>query len=243
MYSFSPKPPSRPGWHVTLSGIPSAIQYNLLFFECGKNLCRLPRWLSGNPPANAGDVGSIPGLGRSTGEGSGNPPQYSRLENPTDRGAWRATVRGVAKSQTRLSDWTTTACVDEASEMSVVVSGIFRLCQEEIHCPWRTESKCPWPLRKQTQAWLKDSLKFCTSRYQSLWSVSWAWDKAAGPPWSSIHSPVPPSGNLWDLIKEGILNSVTFLWFKEPKITVHNYIDIHFLFLSTCIKMQEAFGL
>ena len=60
--------------------------------------------MSMNPPANAGDVGSIPGLGRSTGEGSGNPPQYSRLENPTDRGAWRATVRGVAKSQTRLSD-------------------------------------------------------------------------------------------------------------------------------------------
>ena len=41
-----------------------------------------------NPPANAGDVGYIPGLGRSTGEGSGNPVQYSCLGNPTDRGAW-----------------------------------------------------------------------------------------------------------------------------------------------------------
>ena len=53
-----------------------------------------------NPPANAGDVevGSIPGLGRSPGEGHGNPLQYSILENPVDRGAWRATVHGFAKS-------------------------------------------------------------------------------------------------------------------------------------------------
>ena len=50
---------------------------------------------------NAGDPGSIPGLGRSPGEGNGNPLQYSCLENPMDRGAWRATVHGVAKSQTR----------------------------------------------------------------------------------------------------------------------------------------------
>ena len=55
-----------------------------------------------NPPANAGDVGSIPGLGRSPGEGNGNPLQYSCLEHPMDRGAWWATVHGVAKSQTRL---------------------------------------------------------------------------------------------------------------------------------------------
>ena len=58
-----------------------------------------------NPPANAGDVrdaSSIPGLGRSPGEGHGNPLQYSCLENPMDRGAWWDTVHGVAKSQTRL---------------------------------------------------------------------------------------------------------------------------------------------
>ena len=46
---------------------------------------------------NAGYPGSIPGLGRSTGEGNGNPLQYSCLENPMDRGAWQATVHGVAK--------------------------------------------------------------------------------------------------------------------------------------------------
>ena len=54
---------------------------------------------------NAGDPGSIPGLGRSPGEGNGNPLQYSYLENPVDRGAWRATVYGVTKSWTRLSDF------------------------------------------------------------------------------------------------------------------------------------------
>jgi len=56
-----------------------------------------------NPPANAGDVGdtaSIPGSGRSPGERNGNPLQYSCLENPKNRGAWWATVHGVAKNQT-----------------------------------------------------------------------------------------------------------------------------------------------
>ena len=55
---------------------------------------------------NAGDLGSIPGLGRSPGEGNGNPLQYSCLENSMDRGAWWAIVHGVAKSRTRLSDFT-----------------------------------------------------------------------------------------------------------------------------------------
>ena len=50
-----------------------------------------------NPPANARDMGSIPGLGRSPGEGNGYPLQYSCLGNPTDREAWRATVHRVAK--------------------------------------------------------------------------------------------------------------------------------------------------
>ena len=53
-----------------------------------------------NPPAAAGDAGSIPGSGRSPGGGHGSPLQYSCLGNPVDRGAWRATVHGVAKSQT-----------------------------------------------------------------------------------------------------------------------------------------------
>ena len=60
-----------------------------------------------NPPASAGDtrdLGLIPGSGRSPQVGNGNPLQYScLLENPMDRGAWRATVHGAAESQTRLS--------------------------------------------------------------------------------------------------------------------------------------------
>ena len=55
---------------------------------------------------NAGDLGLIPGWGRFPGEGNGNPLQYSCLENPMDGGAWWATGHGVAKSQTRLSDFT-----------------------------------------------------------------------------------------------------------------------------------------
>jgi len=49
---------------------------------------------------NVGDPGSIPGSGRSTGEGNGNLLQYSCLENPMDKGVWWATVHGIAKSQT-----------------------------------------------------------------------------------------------------------------------------------------------
>ena len=55
-----------------------------------------------NPPVNAGDASSIPGWERSPGEGSGSPLQYSYLENPMDRGVWRAMVHGVTQSQTRL---------------------------------------------------------------------------------------------------------------------------------------------
>ena len=69
-----------------------------------------PGGSDGKPSAcSAGDLGSTPGLGRSPGEGNGNPLQYSCLENPMDRGAWRATVHGVAKSQTQLSNFTFTS--------------------------------------------------------------------------------------------------------------------------------------
>ena len=56
--------------------------------------------------SSAGDAGSMPGLGRSRGEGNGNPVQYSYLENPMDRGAYRAAVHRVTKSWTPLSGFT-----------------------------------------------------------------------------------------------------------------------------------------
>ena len=60
-----------------------------------------------NPPANAGDMGSIPGWGRSPGEENGNPLQYSYLENPMDRGAWWATVHRVPESRTHMKGLST----------------------------------------------------------------------------------------------------------------------------------------
>ena len=64
-----------------------------------------------NSPANAGDrrdVASIPGSGRSPGEGNGNPLQYSCLGNPMDKGAWWATIHGATKSQMQLSTYLST---------------------------------------------------------------------------------------------------------------------------------------
>ena len=79
--------------------------YPVLSFACHSLYIGLPRAQPiKNLPASAGDnardAGSIPGVGRSPGGGHGNPPQYSCLENPMDRGAWWAIVHGVAKSQT-----------------------------------------------------------------------------------------------------------------------------------------------
>ena len=75
--------------------------------------------------ANAGDLrgtGLILGLGRSLGEGNGNPLQYSCLENPMDRGFWWATVHKVAKSQTRLKQLSMHACMHAGTLDSSVLS-------------------------------------------------------------------------------------------------------------------------
>ena len=77
------------------------------------SVSRLPQWLSSKESTckagATGDTGSIPGSGRSSGGGHSNPPQYSCLENPMDRGAWQTTVHGVAKSQTQLKQLSTHA--------------------------------------------------------------------------------------------------------------------------------------
>ena len=75
-----------------------------------------------NPPANAGDVGSIPGSGRSPGGGHGSPLQYSCQDNPTDRGAWWAAVHGIVKSWTQLS---VRACVHTHTYTHTSISHIF----------------------------------------------------------------------------------------------------------------------
>ena len=60
-----------------------------------------------NPPANVGDVGSVPGSGRSPGEGNDFPLHYSCLENPMDRGAWWATAHGVTKESNMTEELST----------------------------------------------------------------------------------------------------------------------------------------
>ena len=73
-----------------------------------------PHWLSDKESAcNAGDRGSIPGLGRSPGGGHGNPLQYSCLENSMDRGAQQVAVHGVAKSWTQLKQLSTAAAYND----------------------------------------------------------------------------------------------------------------------------------
>ena len=79
-----------------------------------------------NPPANAGDlrdVGCITGSGRSPGGGHGNPLQSCCLENPMDRGAWRATVHGVAKSQMRLNRLISTVTVRQTPSIDAKTNG------------------------------------------------------------------------------------------------------------------------
>ena len=73
------------------------LQYNMIVLYPGDSVVK-------NLPANAGATGLIPGVGRSPGEGNGNPLQYSGLENPMDRGAWQAIIHRVTKSWLKVSD-------------------------------------------------------------------------------------------------------------------------------------------
>ena len=112
---FFPKIPASPTYHYfsdvffrssDLSDVPSGCNSN----NCHCSFTSLFRCFTGSEvkasACSAGDLGSIPGLGRFPGEGNGNPLQDSCLENSMDGGAWWATVPGVTKSQTRLSDFT-----------------------------------------------------------------------------------------------------------------------------------------
>ena len=101
-------------WEVGCNG--RLVLTDIHYWLCIKQVTNENLWWSflggsvvKNLPANAGDTGEgglVPGSGRSPGEGNGNLFQYSCLNNPMDREAWRATVHGVAESQTKLSNWT-----------------------------------------------------------------------------------------------------------------------------------------
>ena len=75
---------------------------------------------------SAGDLGSIPGLGNSHGEGNGNPFQYSCLENPMDRGAWRATVHGIARVRHNLE---TNPPPNRFTDLTVVTASWTHTCE------------------------------------------------------------------------------------------------------------------
>ena len=117
-----------------------------------------------NPPANAGDAadpGLIPGSGRSPGGGNGNPRQYSCLENPMDRGAWRATVHEVVK--VRL-DWASTAAAQTRG-----YAHILETPHPGSHWPqgWTSQHHLPFPSRLPP---LCPGLR-AASRKQSSWEL------------------------------------------------------------------------
>ena len=111
-----------------------------------------------NPPTNAGDIrdaGLISGLGRSPRGGHGNPLQYSCLENPMDRGAWRATVHRVSES-----DMTDPRSIAEAqqSQGSLLVSSRLRSClTTELNLSFRISDSELFPLTRKTYKF-KDTL-------------------------------------------------------------------------------------
>ena len=80
---------------------------------------------------NIGDTDSIPGLGRSPGGGHSNPPHYSCLENPMDRGTWQATIRRVEKSQARLKQLSTPVHCRERNRCKLRLRGLQRLARLE----------------------------------------------------------------------------------------------------------------
>ena len=148
-----------------------------------------------NLPASARDAtdaSSIPGSGRSSGKGNGNPLQYSCLENPMDRGAWQATVNRVAQSQTQLKWLSTHAC--EHVHVCVNLSVRVTLCVNVPACSCVKTWACPHVLTcwcKNVRLWVSMFMSECVSMYLSkrmcensyvcyrfngkVWLNVWAW--------------------------------------------------------------------
>ena len=141
-------------------------------FRCGSD--------GKEPACNVGDPGWIPGSGRSPGEGNGNPLQYSCLENCMDRGSWQATVHGVAKCRTQLSNSHTLTyllCVKPAqsvqrlTQMTKILSSYNLRFNEEAErwridafdlWYWRRLLRVPWTARRSNQSILKEVSPGCS---------------------------------------------------------------------------------
>ena len=114
----------------------SLVRHSQYFFLTEPQLIYIPGGSDGKESAcNAGDPGSIPGPGRSPGEGNGKPLQYSCLENSLDRGTWQTTVHGVAKIQKRLGEFHFFICFKYTMQRFSI---FYRLC----------------PIESQYQIWL-----------------------------------------------------------------------------------------
>ena len=153
---------------------------------------------------NEGDVSSIPGPGRYPAGGNGNPLQYSFLGNPMDRGTWRATVHGVAESQTWLSDWTTTniwnpkTITDQMLHLSAQTQGSPRVPTGQVLQAGPTAPQELLPQQVTQLSWrIRRVRELPLSRTgASLSSCGCCLGCAAGPPQKSL--PFPSLGDLPD---------------------------------------------
>ena len=113
-----------------------------------------------NPAYNEGDTGLTPGLGRSLREGNGNSLQYSWMGNPLDRGAWLATVYGVAKSQTWLSDWIATIPLEERESNTEVLRTARRRGQKRRWGKTTTKRHVFFFFFNLGWSWTQENVKF-----------------------------------------------------------------------------------
>ena len=158
----------------------------------------VPWWLSGEePPASAGDTGSVPRSGRSPGGGSGNPLQCSCLEKSMDSGAWRATVPGGARSPTQLSNWTSTRTAELPGDWTKLPGGRSYYLTEFNFIPsegetWEFSLKSYARVRFSTSESLH-SLPGSRSLSQHWPSKALALAEALGAPSLANYSPAPPA--------------------------------------------------
>ena len=145
-----------------------------------------------NPSANVGDlrdVGSIPGLGITLGEGNGNPLQYSCLEDPTERGAWWATVHGVSQSQTSewLSIFTMSLCLGLSISCARWVRNELMMIEETVR---RKGNSC-WTLPVQSLCHFQLFATPWTTASQASLSITNSQSLL-----KLLSSPSPPASNL-----------------------------------------------
>ena len=132
-FFVTPKPYIDAEWNLPISYAHSSIHSTTWTWMLVYIHMRLPWWLSDKEfTCNEGDAGSIPGSGISLGEGNDHPLQYSCLETLMDRGAWWATVHGVAKSQTWLSNWAYTYMIDRYIHTQIHIYGLKRITSIEL---------------------------------------------------------------------------------------------------------------